>query len=337
MSRGPNRPGAEEGGAQEAGPEEGRPEEARAEEGGAQEGREEALTVAPGRPAARPLALLAALGLALGLVACARPAADRSVPAADPYQAGLAEGQAAWPGRAEPARLEAALAAFRRAAAARPGDPAAETWLARAEAFRALAAEGDDPAAAGPAHDASARAAERALATLAPAFTAALRAGRPAAEAAALAEAPAAEPLYWLALGRFGAVRARGHLAVLAAKDHLVPLMARAATLDERLERGGPLRALGAWAAMLPVAAGGGAAEARARLERAATLFPDEPWRRVVEAGSLAVLLQDGAAFDRLLGEVLAGPPAADPAFAPELELARRRARALQARRGALF
>jgi len=277
-----------------------------------------------------------ALLCALWLSACARPQVERAgaAPPADPLATALAEGQAAWPGRAEPARLAAALEAFRRAAAARPGDPAAELPLARAEAFRALGAEG--PAEARAAHDASARAAERALATLAPAFTAAVRAGRPAAEAAPLLEAPAAEALYWLALGRMGAAQATGPAAVLAVKDHLLPLMLRAAALDERLERAGPLRALGAWSAMLPVAAGGGAAEARHRFARAASLFPDEPWRRVAEAASLAVLLQDGAAFDRLLGEVLALPDG-DAASAPELALARGRARALLDKRSRLF
>jgi hypothetical protein len=292
--------------------------------------------------ARRGLALRSALAaLALGAVwfalGCARPAVDRAgaAPPVDPFTAALAEGRAAFAGRSEPARLGASLAALRRAATLRPGDPEAELALARAEGFRALAAV--TSAEQREAHEASARAAERALATLAPAFTAALRAGRPPAEAAPLAEGPAAEPLYWLALGRMGVAQATGPAAVLAVKDHLLPLMARAATLDERLERGGPLRALGAWSAMLPVAAGGGAALARRRFDRAAELFPDEPWRRVAEAGSLAVLLQDRAAFDRLLGEVLALPDPGQPGTAPELQLARRRARALLDKRASLF
>jgi hypothetical protein len=133
-----------------------------------------------------------------------------------------------------------------------------------------------------------------------------------------------------------GAAQATGPAAVLAVKDHVLPLMARAAALDERLERAGPLRALGAWSAMLPVAAGGGAAEARHRFARAEALFPDEPWRRLAEAASLAVLLQDGAAFDRLVGEVLSSPET-DPSYAPEQALARRRARALLDKRARLF
>jgi hypothetical protein len=78
-------------------------------------------------------------------------------------------------------------------------------------------------------------------------------------------------------------------------------------------------------------------AEARARFALAAELFPEEPWRKVEEARTLAVLTQDGAAFDRLLGEVLAADGAADPERAAELALARRRARELLDRRAALI
>ena len=287
-----------------------------------------------GRRAPGPARLLAPL-LALALAGCPRPGGTPSPVPAEQVEAALAQGEAAFAARSDPARLAAALEAFRAAARLRPGDPRVELPLARAEAFRALAAE--PLAERRAAHDASARAAERALATLRPAFPTALREGRPAAEAAALVDGPGAEPLYWFTLGRMGVAQATGHAAVLAVKDLVRPLMARAAALDERLERGGPLRALGAWAAFLPVAAGGGAAEARARFARAAALFPEEPWRRVAEAGTLAVLLQDGAAFDRLLGEVAALPEPAEPGAAAELALARRRAGALLDKRASLF
>jgi len=279
--------------------------------------------------------------LAAALLACARPAPVDGAPevpgaAVDPASAALAEGTAAWPDRGQPARLGAALDAFRRAARVRPGDPALELPLARAEAFRALAAGGGS-AEARAAHEASARAAERALATLAPAFAEALKAGRSPAEAAALVPAAGAEPLHWLALGHMGVAQVTGHAAVLAVKDQVLPLMDRAAGLDEAVDEGGPLRALGAWSAMLPVAAGGGVAPARARFARAAERFPDEPWRRVLEARTLAVLLQDRAAFERLLGEVLATEAGAHGARAPEAALARREAQALLDKKASLF
>jgi hypothetical protein len=74
---------------------------------------------------------------------------------------------------------------------------------------------------------------------------------------------------------------------------------------------------------------------ARRRFARAAELFPDEPWRRVDEARTLRVLVQDGAGFERLLGEVLEAPEAAERG--PEQALARRRARDWLDKRARLF
>ncbi len=289
---------------------------------------------APG-PAKGAVGAPLALGLLLAVAGCQRGPAEPAATALGPeaVAAALAEGDAAWPRRAEPAGLLAALTAWRRAAAARPGAPEAELRLARGEGFRALAAQ--LPAEALAAHEASSRAAERALRTLSPGFAAAVDEGRPIAEAAALVEAPGAEPLYWLALGRMGVARGTGPAAVLAVKDPALALMSRAALLDERLEQGGPLRAMGAWSAMLPASAGGGVASARSHFARAAQLFPEEPWRRIEEARTLAVLEQDRAAFERLLGEALAAPEAAG--WEPEQAVARRQAREWLDKRARLF
>jgi hypothetical protein len=278
---------------------------------------------------------LLALGLALAAGGCLRGPGESAPAATSPeaVRAALVAGDAAWTRRDRPDGLQAALTAWRRAAAARPGEPDIELRLARGEGFRASAAQ--LPSEALLAHDASSRAAERALRSGSPRFAAAVDSGRPLAEAAGLVEASGAEPLYWLALGRMGVAQGTGPAAVLAVKDHALALMARAAELDERLEAGGPLRALGAWSAMLPVSAGGGVEAARARFARAAELFPDEPWRRVEEARTLSVLLQDRAGFERLLGEVLAAPEAAERG--PEQAVARRRAREWLDKRARLF
>ncbi|WP_272946377.1 TRAP transporter TatT component family protein, partial [Anaeromyxobacter sp. PSR-1] len=57
----------------------------------------------------------------------------------------------------------------------------------------------------------------------------------------------------------------------------------------------------------------------------------------VAEAETYAVLVQDRALFERLLGEVLAPGDGGDPDRAPEREVARRRAKALLERAGRLF
>ncbi|WP_242341500.1 TRAP transporter TatT component family protein, partial [Anaeromyxobacter sp. SG66] len=96
-------------------------------------------------------------------------------------------------------------------------------------------------------------------------------------------------------------------------------------------------RALGAWGAALPVAAGGGAAAARAHFERARQLAPDDLLGRVAEAETYAVLVQDAALFDKLLAEVVGSDPARDPDRAPENAIAQRRAAELRERRARLF
>jgi hypothetical protein len=286
------------------------------------------------------LALTAALAAATG--GCRRPAEPAPSTPTEParegaerYGASLAEGDAAFQRRGDPARLEAAIAAYARAAAQRPGIPEAELRLSRAEAFRALLPAA--PAVTRQAWEASARAAERALRTISPAWAAGIDAGEDPAAAAARVDGSGAEALYLLAQGSMRAAQATGHAAVLSVKDATLAMMARAAELDERVDAAGPHRALGAWRAALPVAAGGGAAASRAHFDRARALAPDELLARVSEAESYAVLVQDSALFDRLLDEVARADLSRDPDRAAENAIARRRAEALRARKARLF
>jgi hypothetical protein len=252
-------------------------------------------------------------------------------PAAAPAE--LAVGEAAFAERGDPARLAEALRHFRAAGALAPSDSVPLIALARAEAWRALST----PTAAREAWGEAARAAERALRLAAPRFGEAADRGGDLRDAAARFDAPGAEPLYWLALATMGLGRARGMAAMLSVKDAARALMERAAALDERVDFGGPRRALGAWLASIPSAAGGGAAAARAELERALSLAPHYQLTRVRDAETLSVLLQDRARFERLLGEVLAFDPALAPEVAPENRLAQRLAKDLLARRDRLF
>ncbi len=288
--------------------------------------------------AALPIAL--SLATALAAPACRRPADTAPTPVArdlapERIDALLADGDRAYAQRGDAARLDAALRAYGAAAALRPADPGAEVRLARAEAFRALAA--GTPGAAREAWAASARAGERALRRLAPGWAEAIDKGEDAAAAAARVDAAGAEPLYFLAQGTMRAAQATGYAAVLAVKDATLAMMARAAELDERIDAAGPHRALGAWRAMLPVAAGGGAAASRGHFDRARALAPDDPLGRVAEAETWAVLVQDERRFEALLGEVLALDPASVPDRAPEAAVAKRRAKELLDRRPRLF
>jgi hypothetical protein len=290
------------------------------------------------RAALRPCAL--ALALVLAGAGCRRPADTAPAPAARDaaskrFDAALAEGDRAYALRGDPARLEAALRAYQLAAAQRPGDPGAEVRLARAEAFRGLAASA--PGIAREAWEGSARAAERALRTQAPAWAEAIDRGEDPAAAAARVDAAGAEALYHLAQGAMRSAQATGYAAVLAVKDAALAMMARAAELDERVDAAGPHRALGAWRATLPTAAGGGAAASRAPFDRARALAPDDQLARVAEAETWAVLVQDERRFEALLDGVLAFDLGADPTRAPENAIAKARAKDLLQRKPRLF
>ena len=280
-----------------------------------------------------------ALALAAA-VACRRPAETAPPPAArdaapERFDAALAEGDRDFALRGDAARLEGALRAYRLAAARKPGEPAAELRLARAEAFRGLSAQA--PALAREAWEASARAAERALRKISPGWAEAIDRGDDPAAAAARVDAPGAEALYLLAQGAMRAGQATGYAAVLAVKDSALAMMARAAELDERVDAAGPHRALGAWRAALPIAAGGGAAASRGHFDRARALAPDDQLARVAEAETWAVLVQDEIRFDQLLDGVLAFDLGRDPVRAPENALAKRRAKDLLQRKARLF
>ncbi len=258
------------------------------------------------------------------LLAAAAPSAPADV---------IAKGDAAFAARADPARLAAALEAYAKGAAAAPGDPVVELRLARAEAFRAIA----QPLSVNDAWSISSRAAERALRRLAPPWAAAIDAGMLPGEAASKVGPAGAEALYWLALASFSGAQARGFAALLAVKDAALAMMERAAALDETIDHAGPHRALGAWIAALPIAAGGGAVVSRKHFDRARSLAPSYLLAAVREAGTLCVLLQDRPRFETLLAQVLAFDEMAAPEIAPENRIAKKLAQELLARKNQLF
>ncbi len=262
-------------------------------------------------------------------------AAAAPAPAGAPraYGEEMRAGEAAFAARDDPVQLAAAIGHFRAAAASRQGDPAPLLALARAHAYRAQAA----PEAARDSWREASRASEQALRSAAPGFAEAVDRGEDPGRAAAKVERGGAAALYWLALSTMGMAQARGMVAVLSVRDAARAMMERAAALDERVDFGGPRRALGAWLAVLPSAAGGGAGAARSQFDRARSLFPEYQLARVRDAEVLAVLLQDPKRFETSLAEVLAFDDARAPAIAPENRLAKRLARELMARKERLF
>jgi hypothetical protein len=256
-----------------------------------------------------------------------------AAPPGDAVEAARRAGDEAFAVRSEPERLKAAIASYERAQSGRPGDPALELKLARAQALWAMTSR-DDSATA---WTACARAAERALRRLSPAWAGEIDKGRAMAEAAPKVTGSGAEALYWLAMGTMGSAQAKGFAAVLAVKDGVRASMERSAALDERIDYGGAHRALGAWLAALPAATGGGAAPSKARFDRARALFPSFKLTLVRQAETYAVLLQDAKLFDALLADVLAFDEATAPEIAPENRLAKALAKELLGRKNRLF
>jgi hypothetical protein len=251
----------------------------------------------------------------------------------DRFAAALAAGDRAFEARDDEARLRDAIRAYGDAAAELPGEPRAELSLARAWLLLGAAAPRETPGAC----DAAARASERALRALDPDFAAAVDRGDAPEKALGAVKAPAAAALYWFSLAALEGARARGFAAVLAVREAVRAGLQRAAALDERVDHGGPHRALGDLLAGLPTAAGGGAAAAREHFDRALALAPDYQLTRVLEAERLAVLLQDRKLFDLRLAEVAGFDLAAAPALAPENALARRLGAVLRKRADRLF
>lgn len=145
-------------------------------------------------------------------------------------------------------------------------------------------------------------------------------------------EAPAAEALYLDAACTALWARLSGFVALAERQAELRQLLQRAAALDPGLDEAGPDRELGQLLAQLPAYAGGDLVAARGRFERSLARAPGSLVTRVAFARSVAVKLQDGALFSRLLGEVLA-----QAAATPEDRAAQAEAAALLARKDELF
>ncbi|HTP25550.1 MAG TPA: TRAP transporter TatT component family protein [Anaeromyxobacteraceae bacterium] len=249
------------------------------------------------------------------------------------YEFAMRAGNAAFFLRDDPEELSRAISSYRAALAVRPTDRIALISLARAQAHRAQA----EPMGAQDAWREVSRAAETALREASPPFAEAVDGGKDPADAVGKVEMEGAEPLYWFALATMGMAQARGMAAVLAVKDVARAMMARAAELDERIDYGGPRRALGTLLCTIPSAAGGGVGAARAQLDRARTLAPTYQLTRVRDAEALSVLLQDRQRFESLLGEVLAFDETRAPSIVPENRLAKKMARDLLERADRLF
>jgi len=160
--------------------------------------------------------------------------------------------------------------------------------------------------------------------------------------AGALAEADGKDDvplLYWTASAwTLAVVNGKGDMALVAQLPTAVAMMERALALNEAWDEGAIHEFFVSYDATRSAAEGGGAERARQHLERALALSHGHKLGvQVAYAEGVLVQQQDRAGFTKLLQQVLAADPGAEPRFRLANILAQRRARLLLTHADDLF
>ncbi|MGC4114013.1 MAG: TRAP transporter TatT component family protein [Myxococcales bacterium] len=227
--------------------------------------------------------------------------------------------------RSDPKELARALATWRQAQAL--GDDAAlRVSLSRAEHFAGQSAEG---AARKEHFEAGRREATAALE---------LAVGHRVDDACAVDPTASTVPaLYWLAESLDAWSREVGLLGGAKERRLALCLARRLSEADPGYFHAGPLRLLGRLLAQLPTNLGGDAKGSKAALEHSIQLSPEYLGTQVDLASTVAVKLQDLAAFESALSQVLEAASLGPDDVGPENRLARAQAQRLQAEKRTLF
>jgi len=253
----------------------------------------------------------------------------------------VAEGDSAWEQRADRAKLDGAIDAWRRAVDIKPDDHQSYAKLARAEFLLAdgwLAFDGSEQAYLA-AHQRGMRHAELGMRALSPSFEQKRVDGAAVDRAATELGGSQAIPLmYWYAANLSRWANARGFSSVLENKDVALALVLRVQDLDADYFHGAPDRYLGAFYAVAPAFAGGDLERSRRHFDRSLALAPEYLLTHVLIAELYATRARDRELFQQSLAAVRqAGPGAGNGALAAENDVARRKAEALAAREDQLF
>lgn len=257
------------------------------------------------------------------------------------HDAAVAEGDAAWEERADPARVHAAIDAWTRALEAVPSDW--ELWqrLGRAQYFLADGHMQFDPALEAETtamYQTAITSTERSLSEHFPAFAEYMRTNSRFDDGAfATLDATAVPAIYWRAsaLGRWA--RRDGFATVLAYKDEIRAMMTYCLNNERHYYHAGPDRYFGAFYAVAPTYAGGDLDLSRQHFEYAIGVDPNFFGTHVLFAMEYAVKAQDRTLFTDQLNLVINGDPASLPDVAPEQAVEQRKARDGLARIDELF
>lgn len=260
----------------------------------------------------------------------------------------VGEGDALWEQRGDQAKLREAIAKWEAAAASAPTAELASK-LSRAhyllgDGYLALA---DDLAGRDAEYEKGLAWAETALKIAAPEFAAARAGGATHAEAIKKAPKEAVPAMYWYAsnLGKWAA--SKGFATRLKYKDDIKATMDLVKAYDETYFHAGPWRYFGAFEALTAGIAGGDLNKSKENFQKASTMAPAYLGTKVLWAELLCTKQQGDAdgdgqndgkvQFKKLLDEVIAADPNADPTIAAENTIEQQKAKKLLAKIDDLF
>ncbi|MBI3181598.1 MAG: hypothetical protein HYZ28_05605 [Myxococcales bacterium] len=252
----------------------------------------------------------------------------------------LSQGDEAWNKRDEKPSLEAAIAAWEKAAVQNPSG--APLWAKLSHGYyfladahlRKLGTQSEEYLST---FEKGVAAGEHSLAAGNPKFKEHVLAGGSVEQGAKLLEAPDIEAAYWYAssLGKWS--RAKGFATTLGNKDKIKAVMSRVLELDPDFFHGAPHRYFGAFYAVAPGFAGGDMNKSKEHFEKSLEIAPGYIGTKVLMADVYAVKKQDRALFDKLLDEALAVPDDVIPGFEPETRVEKEKAAEMKAKAGELF
>jgi hypothetical protein len=262
------------------------------------------------------------------------------------HDALVLEGDRLWAGRADPARVAAAIARWEAAVAIKDDDWTTYTRLAQAYFFQAdsvfavQAAAGRYPYHGGASVDARAARryreahrrgltfALRGMAARSPEFEQRLQAGIDMDRAVRVMGKEAAPLVYWYAANLARWARSSGVRALIRSRSAIVSALHHLHRIDPGYFWAGADRLLGAYYAAAPGVMGGDLARSRVHFEAALRAAPAYLGTAVLAAEFLDRKARDRASFEKRLRAVIAQPDAT-PEVAPENSVERRKARAL--------
>ena len=137
--------------------------------------------------------------------------------------------------------------------------------------------------------------------------------------------------MYWYAtnLGKWAA--SQGFATRLRYKDDIKATMLQVKALDENYFFAAPWRYFGSFEAVTAGLAGGSLEKSEENYKKAVELAPNYLGTKVLWAEFLCVKKQDKATFKKLLEEVIAADPKAEPSVTPENTIEQLKAKKLLA------